>query len=63
MNPLDPSQPQSPHASSRRWLAPVRLLAPVLLLSLAPLLGAGQPSAAAGAGPDTLGDTADALLV
>jgi len=62
MNPLDLSQPQSPHASSRRWLAPVRLLAPVLL-SLAPLLGAGQPSAAAGAGPDTLGDTAAALLV
>jgi hypothetical protein len=44
MNALDPTGIGPTRQSSRRSFSRVRRLAPALLLSLAPLLGAGQPA-------------------
>ena len=44
MNPLDLTQTHAVHTSSRLWPAPVRRIAPVLLLPLATLLAVGGPA-------------------
>jgi hypothetical protein len=44
MNPLDLTETRPSQRSARRTLSLVRRLAPALLLSLAPVLGAGQPA-------------------